>query len=75
MPRFINADLIAAGLSPFGPKVAAFRAGRVMLSEIGDCVKRAESFAFETTLAGLVYLRHIPKWRGMATTSAYSFLA
>lgn len=74
-PRFINADLIAAGLSPFGPKVAAFRAGRVMLSEIGDCVKRAESFAFETTLAGLVYLRHIPKWRGMGYHVSLFFLS
>ena len=28
---FINADLIAAGLSPFQPEIAAFRAGRLML--------------------------------------------
>jgi predicted ABC-type ATPase len=29
-PEFINVDLIAAGLSPFGPERAALRAGRIM---------------------------------------------
>lgn len=62
-PRFINADLIAAGLSPFVPEAAAFRAGRLMLAEISSCVARGESFAFETTLSGLTYLRHIKDWR------------
>ena len=33
-PHFINADLIAAGLSPFAPDRAAVRAGRIMLDEI-----------------------------------------
>lgn len=50
-PRFINADLIAAGLSPFEPEAAAVRAGRVMPEEIDGCIARGESFAFETTLA------------------------
>jgi predicted ABC-type ATPase len=30
-PDFINADLIAVGLSPFNPEAAALRAGRLML--------------------------------------------
>ena len=34
-----------------------------MLEEIHACVARRESFAFETTLSGLVYLRHIREWR------------
>lgn len=29
--RFINADLIAAGLSPFAPEAEAIKAGRLML--------------------------------------------
>lgn len=33
-PVFVNADLIAAGISPFQPEAAAFRAGRLMLQEI-----------------------------------------
>jgi predicted ABC-type ATPase len=63
LPRFINADLIAAGLAPFDPETAAIRAGRVMLEEIALSVGRTESFAFETTLSGLTYLRHIRQWR------------
>ena len=62
-PIFVNADLIAAGLAPFSPETAAFRAGRLMLEEIRNHVHRQESFAFETTLSGLMYARLIPKWR------------
>ena len=61
--RFINADLIAAGLSPFAHEAAAFKAGRLMLEEIADCVKKGESFAFETTLSGLGYVGRIKQWR------------
>ncbi len=62
-PRFINADLIAAGLSPFAPEAEALRAGKLMLEEITLAVKSEESFAFETTLSGLSYLKHIRAWR------------
>jgi predicted ABC-type ATPase len=62
-PVFVNADLIAAGLAPFSPEAAAFRAGRLMLEEIRNHVHRRESFAFETTLSSLMYARLIPKWR------------
>ena len=61
--RFINADLIAAGLAPFNPESAAFKAGRLMLEEIDECVDAGHSFAFETTLSGLVYLKKIPMWK------------
>jgi len=74
-PRFINADLIAAGLSPFAPEAAAIRAGRLMLEEIAACVRRGESFAFETTLSGLVYLRHIAQWRARGYHVTLFFLA
>ena len=62
-PRFINADLIAAGLSPFSPESASMRAGRLMLEEISNCVRLGESFGFETTLSGLGYFSHIQRWR------------
>lgn len=62
-PTFVNADLIAEGLAPFSPETAAIRAGRLMLEEIDNHVRRGESFAFETTLSGLMYARLIPKWR------------
>jgi predicted ABC-type ATPase len=73
-PRFINADLIAAGLSPFNPDAAALKAGRLMLAEIDDAVTRGESFAFETTLAGLKYVRHIRRWRGLGYHVSLFFL-
>jgi predicted ABC-type ATPase len=62
-PAFINADLIAAGLSPFQPETATFRAGRLMLEEITTHVAAGKSFAFETTLSSLIYARMIPQWR------------
>ncbi|MGD9887827.1 MAG: zeta toxin family protein [Halothiobacillaceae bacterium] len=62
-PDFLNADLIAAGLSPFRPDAAAMRAGRVLLQEIRERIKRKASFAFETTLSGKAYAQAIPEWR------------
>ena len=62
-PTFINADLIAAGLSPFEPEQAAFRAGRLMLEEIHQHANRGDCFAFETTLSGRGYARLIPQWQ------------
>ena len=62
-PVFINADLIAAGLSPFRPEVAAVRAGKLMLREIKAKTSAGESFAFETTLSGRGYARQIPGWQ------------
>lgn len=62
-PAFVNADLIAAGLSPFQPDQVAFTAGRLMLRRIADLVIAKKSFAFETTLATRSYLRLIPVWQ------------
>jgi len=62
-PIFINADLIAAGLSPFAPELAAIKAGRLMLESVHEHVSKGDSFAIETTLSGLGYARAIPDWR------------
>jgi len=61
--NFVNADLIAAGMSPFSPETAAVRAGRLMLDEIRFFSERRASFAFETTLSGRTNLRLIHKLR------------
>lgn len=53
--EFVNADLIAAGLSPFAPDKAAFEAGRIMLKRLDDLSARREDFSFETTLSGRGY--------------------
>jgi predicted ABC-type ATPase len=74
-PRFINADLIAAGLSPFAPQEAALKAGRLMLEEIAHCVSNGENFAFETTLSGLSYLAHIREWQAAGYHVSLFFLS
>ena len=50
--NFINADLIALGLAPFQPAKKEIEAGRIMIRQMNDYVKKNESFAFETTLSG-----------------------
>ena len=61
--NFINADLIAQGLSPFQPDKMAIKAGRLMIQHINECVRRHESFAFETTLSGKGYVKKIMDWK------------
>jgi predicted ABC-type ATPase len=73
-PTFINADLIASGLSPFVPERAALQAGRLMLKLIDQAVRRGESFAFETTLSSKNYARLIPKWRAKGYSVTLHFL-
>jgi len=75
MLRFVNADLIAAGLSPFNPEVAAFKAARIMLKEIDDCALNGESFSFETTLSGLAYLQRILDWKAQGYTVKIWFIS
>ena len=74
-PIFVNADLIAGGLSPFLPEVAAVRAGRLMSKEISNHAKKGESFAFETTLAGRGYVKRIKKWRADGYSVKLIFLS
>lgn len=54
--NFVNADMIAQGLSPFSPRIAAIKAGRLVLERIHELAKKNVSFAFETTLSGKTYL-------------------
>jgi predicted ABC-type ATPase len=61
--RFVNADLIAAGLSPLAPERELLAASRLFLSEIETCIQQREDFAFETTLAGRSYLKLITRLR------------
>lgn len=56
---FVNADLIAQGLSPFAPEGVAFQAGRLMLAEIERFAEQRVDFSFETTLSGTTYLKLI----------------
>ncbi len=61
--HFVNADLIAAGLSPLRPELAALSGGRLLLSELDRFAKARTDFAFESTLSGFGYLGRLRKWK------------
>ena len=73
-PNFVNADLIAKGLNPFRPDRITVQAGRLMLKQIHEHVRKGDSFAFETTLSGRNYARWIPRWRGQGYRIKLFFL-
>jgi predicted ABC-type ATPase len=60
---FVNADLIAGGLSPLRPELAALRAGRLVLHELDRLAAEREDFAFESTLAGRSYVPRLKRWK------------
>jgi predicted ABC-type ATPase len=62
-PHFVNADLIAEGLSPFAPESAVMPAQQVMQQEFERLISARESFAFETTLAESGDIASIKKWQ------------
>jgi predicted ABC-type ATPase len=62
-PNFINADLIAAGISPFRPEASSIQAAKMMLEMMKKYVEKGESFSFDTTLSGKNYGKLIPEWQ------------
>ena len=67
--EFVNADLIASGLSVFSPELAAMAAGRVMLARLKELAARRADFAFETTLAS----RSFAPWIAGLMEAGYRF--
>jgi predicted ABC-type ATPase len=63
VPRFVNADMIASGLSPFAPELSSLRAGRLMLEELRRLAAERRDFAFESTLAGRTYESMLREFR------------
>lgn len=57
--NFVNADLIAQGLSPFSPAAAGIKAGRLLLKQIHEFASKRVDFAFETTLSGKTYVARL----------------
>ena len=74
-PTFLNADIVAAELSPQHPEQVAMRAARFMLRRIQEESARGESFAFETTLANRSYAPSIREWQAAGYHVALWFLA
>jgi len=73
--RFINADLIAAGLSPLAPERELLAASRLFLHEIRAAIEKREDFAFETTLAGRSYLKLVQQLRAQGWRVELIYLA
>jgi predicted ABC-type ATPase len=67
--EFVNADVIARGLSGFEPERAALAAGRIMLGRLRDLARHRVNFAFETTLAS----RTFAPWLADLIRSGYQF--
>jgi predicted ABC-type ATPase len=74
--EFVNADEIARGLSPFNAERAAVKAGRLMIARMHELVEAGESFAFETTCAGRIYIPWLRacKARGWRVTLLFLWL-
>jgi len=73
--NFINADLIAMGLSPLAPERGILAASKIFLQEIEDCVIRREDFSFETTLSGRGNLELINRLRSSGWQVELIYLA
>lgn len=75
--EFVNADSIAAGLSPFNPEDVAFEAGRIMLQRIEHLLSETSDFAFETTLSTRSYVSLVKKAQklGYNVTLLYFWLS
>ena len=59
---FVNADVIARGLSAFAPESVASEAGRIMLTRLDALERARRPFAFETTLSGPGVVRRIERY-------------
>jgi predicted ABC-type ATPase len=67
--EFVNADVIAQGLSAYDPESQAVEAGRIMLRRLRALAAARHSFAFETTLSG----RTFAPWLVGLVATGYSF--
>lgn len=75
--EFVNADNIAAGLSPFNPENVAFESGRIMLGRINELLEEKVDFALETTLSTRSYVSFIKKaqYAGYEVTLLFFWLS
>ena len=63
--EYVNADEIAAGLSPFNPESVAIQAGRLMLSRLDTLANSGSDFAFETTLSARNFAKFLRKCKSL----------
>ena len=70
---FVNADVIAQGLSAFAPESVSMEAGRLMLKRLRDLAKERKSFSFETTLATRFYANWLAELQTRGFEFSFSF--
>ncbi len=73
-PNFVNADLIAQGLSPFLPRAAAIKAGRLVLEQVNSLANKNVDFAFETILSGKSYISFLKELKKKGYSVSMFFL-
>ncbi len=59
--HFVNADVIAQGLSQYAPQSVAFEAGRTMLARLNELAEERANFAFESTLSSRTFAPWLKK--------------
>jgi predicted ABC-type ATPase len=72
---YVNADVIAQGLSAHEPESVALAAGRIMLARLRELAQSRVDFAFETTLAGREDARWLPTLRASGYRTHLVFLS
>jgi predicted ABC-type ATPase len=72
--HFVNMDLLAAGLSPLKPELAALKAGKLFLQELDRLAGSRLDFAFESTLSGLAYRSRLKRWKAAGYQIGIVFL-
>jgi predicted ABC-type ATPase len=72
--HFVNVDLIAGGISPLRPELAAVTAGRLVLRELDRLVDAKADFAFESTLSGLRYAKRMQDWKALGYSIEIAYL-
>src|SRR5438128_5759284 len=50
--EFVNADLIARGLSPYDPEAVSIEAGKIALKRIRELLRQRVGLTWETTMSG-----------------------
>jgi len=72
--EFVNADVIARGLSGFSPAAVALQAGRIMLERLEALAAAGQDFSFETTLASRSFAPKLEAWQAQGYEFQLVFL-
>lgn len=72
--HYLNADILASGIAPLQPELAAVEAGRILLGQMEHLTANKASFAFETTLSAKNYLNRIRTWKELGYDVQLVFL-